>query len=76
MEDEAPTHPKGETRSKVTQKNQVDLKNGTKGRNNRKWGQGKLGPLNNKEKSTSHQSRKRSKTCPRSNVSIVTTMDI
>jgi hypothetical protein len=37
MEDEAPICPKGEIISKVTQKNQANLSNGSKGHNKRKW---------------------------------------
>ncbi len=44
MEDEVPTHPNGETRSEVTQKNQAGPSSKSKGRNKWKWGQGKLGP--------------------------------
>jgi hypothetical protein len=50
MEDEARAHPKGETRSKVTQKNQVSPNSENKGCNKHKWGQGKLEPPNDKEK--------------------------
>jgi len=50
MEDEGPTYPKGEIRNKVTQKNQTNPSNGSKGCNKRKWGQGKLRLPNNKEK--------------------------
>jgi hypothetical protein len=48
--DEVFARPKGEIGSKVTQKNQASLNNENKGRNKHKWGQGKLGPLNYKEK--------------------------
>jgi hypothetical protein len=51
MEDKGPPCPKGEIGSGVTQKNQVGLSNGSKGCNKRKWGQGKLGPPTNKDKS-------------------------
>ncbi len=50
MEDEGPPCPKGETGSGITQKNQVGLNNGSKAHNKCKWGQGKLGPLSDKEK--------------------------
>jgi hypothetical protein len=50
MEDEAFTCPKGETRSKVTQKNQASPNSESKGHNNHKWGQGKPRLLNDKEK--------------------------
>jgi hypothetical protein len=43
MEDEAPTHPKGETKNKITQKNQGGLSNGSKAYNKCKWGQKSLG---------------------------------
>jgi hypothetical protein len=43
MEDEVPTCPKGEIKSKVTQKNQANPSNGNKGHNKCKWGQDKLG---------------------------------
>jgi hypothetical protein len=36
MEDEAPTHPKDETKSEITQKSQVNLSNGSKARNKHK----------------------------------------
>jgi hypothetical protein len=36
-------------------KNQASLNNGSKGCNKRKWGQGKLRPLNDKEKSTNKE---------------------
>jgi hypothetical protein len=49
MEDETPTHRKGETRSEVAEKNQSSPKSGSKGYKKRKWGQGKLEP-SNKEK--------------------------
>ncbi len=55
MEDETPTHPKGETRSKITQKNQVGLSSGNKTHNMCKWGQRKFGPVN-KEKSMNKKS--------------------
>jgi hypothetical protein len=38
VEDETPTCPKGEIGSGVTQKNQADPNNGSKGRTKRKWG--------------------------------------
>ncbi len=38
---------------KSPKKNQVSLNSGNKGCNKCKWSQGKLGPLNDKEKSTS-----------------------
>jgi hypothetical protein len=50
MEDEALACPKGEIRSEVTQKKQVNPSNGSKGHNKHKWGQGKPRPPNNKEK--------------------------
>jgi hypothetical protein len=50
IEDEVPTHPKGETRKSVTQKNQVNPSNGNKGCNKHKWNQGKPGPPNDKGK--------------------------
>jgi hypothetical protein len=53
MEDETFTCPKGEIESEVTQKNQTGPSNGIKGCNKWKWSQGKLGPQNDKEKSTS-----------------------
>ncbi len=51
MEEEAPICPKDETNNEVTQKNQISLNNGSKGRNKRKWGQRKCGPPSDKEKS-------------------------
>ncbi len=42
---------KGETKSRVTHKNQTNLNNGGKSHNKHKWGQRKLGILSNKEKS-------------------------
>ncbi len=50
MEDEISTHPKGESGSEIIQNNQSSPRNGNKGCNKHKWGQGKLRPLNNKEK--------------------------
>ncbi len=50
MEDEGPLCPKGETKSGVTHKNQVDASNGNKGCNKCKWGQGKSMPQGDKEK--------------------------
>ncbi len=50
IRDEVFACPKGEIGSEVTQKNQANLNNESKGCNNHKWGQGKLGPLNDKEK--------------------------
>jgi hypothetical protein len=55
MEDEALACPKGETRSKVTHKNQANPNSESKGRNKHKWGQGKHGPPNDKEKSMSKE---------------------
>ncbi len=49
MEDETPTHRKGEIGSEVTQKDQSNPRSGNKGYNKCKWGQGKLEPTN-KEK--------------------------
>jgi len=51
MEDEGLPHPKGETTSGITLKNQVDLRIGSKGYNKHKWGQRKLRPPSIKEKS-------------------------
>jgi hypothetical protein len=51
MEDEGPLRTKGETKSGVTYKNQVDSNSGSKGYNKRKWGQGKSRPQGDKEKS-------------------------
>jgi len=42
--------PKGEIGSEMTQNNQANLNNESKGCNKHKWGQGKLGLLNDKEK--------------------------
>jgi hypothetical protein len=53
MKDEAPTCPKGEIGSMVTQKNQAGPSNGNKGCNKHKWGQGKPRLQNDQEKSTS-----------------------
>jgi hypothetical protein len=50
MEDEGPSCPKGETRSKITQKHHVSPSNGGKGRNKHNWGQGKPRLHNDKEK--------------------------
>jgi len=50
MEDEISTDPKGESGSEIIQKNQSSPRNGSKGCNKHKWGQGKLRPSNNKEK--------------------------
>ncbi len=50
MEDETPTHPKGETISEITQKNQSSPRSGNKGHSKLKWGQGKFWLSNNKEK--------------------------
>ncbi len=55
MEDEAPTRPKGEIESRVTQNNQVSPSNGNKGHNKRNWGQGKPRLQNDKEKSVSKE---------------------
>ncbi len=55
MQDETPTQPKGETGSKVIQKNQTGPRNESKGCNKWKWGQGKLGLQNNKEKLTNKE---------------------
>jgi hypothetical protein len=49
-EDEALSHPKGETRSRVIQKNQADPSSVNKIHNKQKWGQGKPRPQNDKEK--------------------------
>jgi len=37
MEDEVPARPKGETKTKVTQKNQTNPSHGNKGHNKCKW---------------------------------------
>jgi hypothetical protein len=56
MEDEGLPCPKGETRSGVTQKNQVGPNNRSNGCNKHKWGQGKLGPPIDKVKSLGKES--------------------
>ncbi len=78
MEDEALACPKCEIKSEVTQKNQANPSNGNKGRNKHKWGQGKPRPPNDKKKLVSKEPlvKRLHGTYPRSNVSIVTTIDI
>jgi hypothetical protein len=51
MEDEGPSHPKGETRRGITKKLNVGPSNGGKGLNKHKWGQGEPKSHENKEKS-------------------------
>ncbi len=50
MEEEASICPKGETNSKVTQKNQVSLNSENKGHNKCKWGQRKCKSPSDKKK--------------------------
>jgi hypothetical protein len=78
IEDEVPTHPKGETRNKVIEKNQVDPSNGSKGCSKHKWNQGKLGlqTTRKSQQAKSHRLKRQSETCPKSNFSSVTTTDI
>jgi hypothetical protein len=78
MEDEGPLRPKGETKSGVTHKNQVGSNSGSKSCNECKWGQGKSRFQSDKVKlvGKNRQQRKQNMNFSRSNVSIVTTMDI
>ncbi len=50
MEDEILACSKGKTGNKVIQKNQANPNNESKSCNKHKWGQGKPGPPNDKEK--------------------------
>jgi hypothetical protein len=50
MEDEAHAHPKGETKSRITQKNLIGPNCENKCHNKHKWGQGKPGCPSDKVK--------------------------